>query len=348
MDIQTVDAQALYTKTIVDFYRERIDPTNFLMSFFPSIETSGLEVSIEVQRGFEKIAVDVRRGTDGNLNEFNVSTEKLFKPPYWREYFNSTNLQLYDRLYGATSIDDAVFSEFINDVAEKYQTLRNKILRSQELLCSQVLQTGVITIASDLNIDFKRKAASLVDPGAGTYFDSANSDPFVLFENGANFLRKVGKSRGGTINAILGDDAMRALLNNTKFNARQNLFHLQLDSVTGPQRQAVGSVLHGYITAGSYTFYLWTYPEFYDDASGTSTPYVDPKKVILLPQQPRFKFAYGAVPQLIAPNSPPVRGAFILSDYIDQKLKSHEYHIESAGMPVPTAIDQIYTFKAVS
>src|SRR5437016_1331533 len=98
--IQVSDAQGLFTSRLIAVYRERPKVMNFLRSFFPSEIGTSLEVSIQVQRGKEKVAVDVMRGDDGNRNQWTRSTEKMFIPPYFREKFDATKLQLYDRLYG--------------------------------------------------------------------------------------------------------------------------------------------------------------------------------------------------------------------------------------------------------
>lgn len=346
--IATSDAQGLFTKAMVAAYKERIKPTNFLRSLFPDRVKSTLELSIQVQRGKEKIAVDVTRGTDGNRNQWTRSTEKIFVPPYFREYFDSTQLALYDRLYGATEIDDRVFADFINDVVDHQLELQEKIERRYELNCAQVLLDGIVQLQQGINIDFKRQAGSLVDEGAGQYF-ADNIDVFAKFEAAGNWMRQKGKSGDAIFNAILGSTAMTNLLANTKFTARQNLFNMALDQVQGPVRDSnAGTAFHGIITAGPYKFQLWTYPQFYDDATGTSTSYIDPKKVVCIPSKPNFVFGFGAVPQLIKPGVPPQVGSFIFSDYIDEKKKTHEYHVESAGVPIPVAVDQIYTFKAVA
>lgn len=343
MNIQTTDAQGLFTKTLVDKYMQKSMPTSFLRSFFPEKVTSGLMVSIEVERDTEKVAVDVTRGTNGNRNEFSRSTEKMIIPPYFKEYFDLTQLQMYDRLYGATEISDALFADYINSAVEKTQALQSKIERAQELHCAQVLTTGIV-IANNYTIDYKRKAASMVD--SGTYLSGA-ADPFALFTAGGDFLRKVGKCGGGVFNAILGSTAQQDLFNNTAFKARQNLFNMQLDQVTPPQKNSIGGVYHGTITAGSYRVHLWTYPQYYD-LSGTSTPYIDPKKVIMVPENPHFVYAYAAVPQLLTPGVPPAVGKYMVSQYDDLRNKTREVEMESAGVPVPTAVDQIYTFKGVA
>lgn len=347
MNISTTDAQGLYTKALIATYKERSLPTGFLRSFFPTVESATLEISIEVQRGVEKVAVDVTRGTDGNRNKFEKSTEKIIVPPYYREWFDATSLQLYDRLYGATEINDAIFAQYINDVADKIMDLQAKIERAYEVQCSQVLQTGIVTLVNATSIDFKRKAASLVDPGAGNYFAN-NIDPFAQFEAGCIFLRQVGKAMGGTFNAILGSQALTDLLANTKFTARQNLFNMALDMVAAPQRNSVGATLHGVITAGSYKVNLWSYPQYYDNTAGVSTPYIDPGLVTLLPETPKFHMAFAACPQLITPNTPPKKGAFIFSQSPDTRSRSMITEVESAGVAVPVGIDQIYTFRAVA
>ncbi len=349
MNISTTDAQGLYTKALVDVYKERPVPTSFLRSFFPNSVQATLELSIEVQRGFEKIAVDVVRGTDGNRNTWSRSTEKIFIPPYFREYLDMTQLQLYDRLYGATSINDAVFAQLINDTADKVVQLREKIERSYELQCAQVFVDGIIQLTAGIDIDYKRKATSLVDLNAAGGYWATNNDVFAQIQTACTWLRQFGKTQGHDFNMILGETAIRDLYANTKFLARQNLFNMQLDNVLPPQKNAIGGVYHGTLTAGPYRVNVWSYPEYYNDpTSGTMTPYINAKKGFIIPVKPNFKFGFAAVPQLIEPGQMPATGEFIISEFTDLKAKTREFHIESAGLAIPTAVDQIYTFQAVA
>lgn len=346
MQINTTDAQALFTKKIVDVYAERPKPTSFLRSFAKVVESPTKEVSIEVQRGTEKVSVDVVRGTDGIRNQTALSSEKIFIPPYHREYFDITQLQLYDRLFGATTIDDSMFAMLINSIADQTMLLQNKIERAIELQIATVFTNGTLNIESGTDINFKRKSTSIVDLGSGQYFTSA-IDPFAKIEAGCTFIRTKGKAQGGTYNAIFGTQAWAAFLANSDFQSRQNLVNMSLDSVNPPQRNAIGGVYHGQITCGSYKVNCWTYPEYYDTATASNIAYIPETKVILLPENPKFVMNYAAVPQLINPGVAPKVGAFIVSDYIDQKAKTHEVHVESAPLFVPTAIDQIYTMKVV-
>lgn len=351
--INTTDARQLYTQTLLDVYTQMLAPTSFLRSFFPDDVTPSLELSIEVERLAEKIAVDVVRGTEGNRNDFSRSTQKLFIPPYYREYFDKTKLQLYDYLYSAQSISDGIFLRFIQNVADKMMFIRQLIERAYEKQCADVLTTGIVSLNHGTNIDFKRRAASLVDLGGGNYW--ANSvDPFEDLQAACTFIRQVGKTGGNVFNAIIGDDAIADLYQNTIFKERQNLFNMSLDRVAPPQRNAAGGVYHGEVTAGPYRVRLWSYPEYYDSATpstgtpNTSVAYLDPKKVVVIPETPRFKLGFAAVPQVIDGAQVPQTGNFIFGEYVEPRSKEIIVDCESAGVAIPVAVDTIYTFKAVA
>lgn len=345
--ITTQDAQGQYTKILMDVYREKISPTGFLRSFFPEKEERTKLLSIEVERGTEKIAVDVERGTEGNRNTYSLRTEKIFKPPYYREYVDATELDSYDRLFGSSSIDEGVFTMFLEDISAKVIGLREKIDRSYERQCAQVLETGIVTLERGVNINFKRKSDSLVDLSATPWTNDANN-PYTHLETGATFLRQKGKSQGGVFNLICGSEALNAFLNNAIVKARADVRNFFLDLVRAPQRNSTGAALHGEITAGSYNIRLWTYPEFYDAADGTSTPYVNAKKVIMIPEVPRFRLGFAAVPQLPTLGQGVIPGKFLYGDYIDERNHKHIFDVRSAGVAIPIAVDQIWTAQVVA
>lgn len=353
--IAVTDGRALFTKTLIDVYQQRLKPTSFLRSFFPVDLSPTKEVSIEVERQGEFVAVDIFRGTEGNRNSWSLSTEKIFVPPLYKEYFDATQLDLYDRVLGSQgNAQVPLFAALMNKVADRIGTLQDKIERAFEYQCAQVLQTGQITMFAGSTIDYKRKATSIVDlnVGSGGGYFAANSDVFKQFQNGCDFLRTVGKSGDAVFNAIFGATALADFLANTKFTARQNLFNMALDAVAAPTRNATGAAYHGTITAGGYKVQLWSYPQFYDTlVSGvlTSNNYIDPKNVILIPTAPRFKLGHAAVPQLIGqPGEMPSQGEYVVSEFLDTRNKSHDYIIESAAVAIPVAVDQIYTMKAVA
>src|SRR5689334_17814326 len=147
--ISSTDARALFTKTLIDVYQERIKPTGFLRTFFPAKESMSKNVAIEVERMGEKVAVDVVRGSDGNRNTFSRSTEKIFTPPLYKEYFDATELDLYDRVLGSqgnSNVDAKLFAALLDSVSDRLGSLQDKMERAQELQCANVLETGVVTL----------------------------------------------------------------------------------------------------------------------------------------------------------------------------------------------------------
>jgi hypothetical protein len=345
--IAAIEARGLFTKMLIDIFRETPAPTSFLRSFFTVKESATKYISIEVERGTERVASDVLRGSDGNRNIFPKSTERVYEPPYYREYFNATELEVYDRMFGRSEVDELDFQTFLEEVARKLIILTNKIRRRYELQCAQALQDGVVTLISGDNISFDRKAASLVDYSANPWTNDANS-PYADLEKGCTFLRTVGKCQGGIFNAILGSEALGAFTGNAKVLARGPMSNVNFDSLRAPQRDSVGGNLHGMVTAGSYQVRIWSYPEFYENDNGISVPYIDPKKIIMLPEAARFTLAFAAAPQLITVKNPKViKGAFVYNDYIDEKSSSHEYDVKSAGVAILTAVDQAFTAKVI-
>ena len=54
------------------------------------------------------------------------------------------------------------------------------------------------------------------------------------------------------------------------------------------------------------------------------------------------------VPQLPQVGGKVKTGKIIFRDWIDEKNSTHEFHVESAGLPIPEAVDQIYTLQAIA
>ena len=354
--IATTDARGLFTKMLGDVYKERPKVYGFLRSFFETKEGASKNVAIQVQRGSEYIAVDVERGTEGNRNTFGSSSEKIWTPPYYREWMDATDLDFYDQLFGTATgeVDDEQFAEWLDRMGDHVMMMRDKIERSYELQCAQALEDGIVQLVNGDNIDFKRKAGSLVDL-SGTPWSGAN-DPIPMIEAGCTFLRQQGKMTGGEVNMIMGDDVANALLSNSDFKDRANLRRVSLVDISMPQVNAEGGVHKGIIAAGSYTVHLWSYPEYYDTKAASNIPYIDPKKIILIPRKPRFKLMFGAVPMVKRDKARAempeyisnVRSSYVIGNRLDDRGDKHIFDVKSAGIAVPVAVDQIYTAQVLA
>lgn len=352
-NIAVQDARGLYTKSLIAVYAQRRKPSSFFTSLYKKVISDTLELSIEVQRGQQLIAVDVARGTEGNRNTFNYSTEKVFIPPYFKEFFNITDIDLYDRLYLGADVSPEVVARFIRTAAQKMDILKDKIDRAVEKMCADALLTGIITTKNGDNINFGRKAASLLDGGSTTYFTDGSLDVFSQFEADAQFIRDNGLVTDVVFNVILGSQALHDLLNNTSYQNRQKLFQQKLDNVMPPEfNELTGFNYHGQITIGKYRANLLTVVDTYKDRdSGTITPFMDTKKYIMVPMNTDYVLGYGANPQLItdpAPGIGIVKGEYIMYDFVDPQLLSHTFNIQSSPLPIPVAIDTAVTRKVVA
>lgn len=352
MNIPSIQARPLFTQMVIAVYRERLKAPSFLRSFFINDETVTKLISIEVQRGFENVAVDVYRNSEGNRNTFGKSTEKTFEPPYYHETVELTSLDLYEMLFLMPSVSDEIFSAFVSMVADKMIIITDKVERAYELQCSQVLEDGIVQLKSGDNINYLRKAASLVDALASStgYWTTGGVDPNTILEMGAKFIRTEGMSDGGILNVIMGSLALSALFNNDVVKERKSYIKdFALDRIVPAQRDARGASLHGEISAGSYNLRIWSYPQVYKHpVTGVITDYVNPKKIIIVPEVPNFKLVFAAVPQLLDEGQSPKKGAYLVQEFKDPKKASHEVDLRSAGLAVPVAVDQIFTAQVVA
>jgi hypothetical protein len=357
MAIPTQQARELFTKAYMASYKERVPVAAFLMSFFSIMTFATKSVSIEVQRGTERIAVDVIRGTEGNRNSFSKSSEKEFIPPFYNEYFDATSLDRYDRVFGSTFSDvPATIGYLASDVTDKTLMLRDKIERAKELQCAQVFDTGVVTLLNGDNIDFKRKATSLVDlTGAGGYWTTTTTDVEAQLVAAAEFIRRTGKNGTPEFNLVMSGSSWLLLKKTDYFKNTAAYNQVKLMDIRMPQTTSFGAGYHGQINAGAYTFNIWTYDEVYEaSGSGTVTRYWNDKKAFVTPVNgTKFNLAHAGVPAILADTRNAEYSQYIaniatdyyLNNYIDPKRKAHIFEIYSAPLAVPVTVDMIYTMQ---
>lgn len=357
MPISLSEARGVFTRALVARWNElsELAPKNFLGSFFGKATTTSKEVSIEVMRGTEKVASDVLRGTQGNRNTFSKSSEKLFIPPFYNEWFDVTELNHYDLLFGdaASAPSGAVITGMIEQALDKLNILKYKIERAYELQRAQVLTSGIVELKSGDNIDFKRKAASMVAKSAGAYWTVNTVDPREDLQAGAEFLRNTGKAGTGEFNVVMGAKALAAFLKNP-FIVNSLVKDVKLIDLQLPQTNAMGGSFHGRVSCGPYIVNVWSYPETYENAEGVSVPYIDVNHIVMLPVSgTRFTMSFAGIPAIIrdARNAEfpeyirQMEADYFINNYIDPFGKKHVFEILSAGLAVPVSVDRIYSSK---
>lgn len=359
-NIPTVQGHPVFTQALQAKWDEflTLKPTGFLRSFFKTRKTSAKLISVAVRRGTEKIAVDVLRGTEGNRNELRKHSLKEFLPPYFKEYFDATDIDHYDVVFERlpeVGKSTGLIAEAARSALNQVEILKAKIDRAYELQAAQVLQTGIVTLENGDNIDYKRKAGSIEAKTAPGYWTVDTVDPLVDLANGAKWIKENGRTAASEFIVIMGADVLSAYLANPHVQNQANLRRIDRTKIGMPTDMGEGAIFHGQDAGGDYRFNIWTYPQYYDAAGGTRTPYVDANKMIMIPVSgTEFIFSFAGVPYLVPTNNPQMpmiiqrfEGDYLLYSTVDDRADKHEFGVKSAGLAVPVSVDQIYTLRPV-
>lgn len=343
------------TKRVIASFSDASAPKMGLSGFFPTVTTSDRQVSIEVERNRQLVAVDVQRGSDANMNTFNGYSDKIYEPPMYLEGFDFSSLDRYRVTFGNTNtptLSDAF--NMIEQSGKKLMTLRAKIERAIEKQRSEALQTGVVELKNGDNVNYNRKAESLkVLSGTSVWNDPA-STPLTDLEDGCKFLREEGLSSGNVINVIFGRDAFREFMNNSQIKEKAEIRRIDRLSLGFPQLNNVsGLSYHGQVSVYDFIINIWTYSDFYELTSGDKKSYIDENKVVMIAEDFEARTSFAGVPAIMRDKSnaeypefiQQVEAEFYINNYVDPTKKAHMFDIGSAPLAVPVSIDRVYTIQ---
>jgi len=343
------------TARIVDRFSDDSAPQLGLAAWFPSFTTSDKMVGIEVERNRQLVAVDVKRNTGGNINSFSNYTEKLYVPPYFEEIFDFSSVEYYNVTFGSTNNPNQsqAFS-MIAETTRRLTTLKYKIQRAIEKMRSEALQTGIVTLINGDNVDFKRKANSIVAKTGTAVWSNALGKPLDDIAAGIKFIRQEGKSASRSFDLIMGEAAFASFMNNEQVKAAADFRRINILEI-GTTRfdNTTGLNFHGRISTKNGNVDLWTYDDFYELDNGNYAEYIASKNVVLLPRDFRATTSYAGVPAIKRDMSnaeypeyiSQVEAEFYMNNYVDPKKKAHWFEICSAPLPVPVSIDRVYTMQ---
>lgn len=356
-----LEAIPLFTQTMVEFFDEQTPPPSFLMSFFRNKFTDSKNVSTITRRSTEFLAQDRLRGTEGGRNQFSNKTHKIFTPPYYREYFDMTEIDVYDLMMSGRPFDEFELNVFTEEMISRIQKLQNLIMRSYEFQAAQVFRNGTIAVNAGDDFNFERRANSMVNlSSVNGYWTQANSTPLQDLEDAGTYMRNVGKVIGmNEFILVLPQGGFELLMDNQDVKDRFDNRRADLGMVDEPQMNAAGGTFHGMLSAGSYRFQIWSYTEIYEqrnpDGTITQEYYLPTNTAFVIPQNRSSEFcmSHAKVPQLpgnqmAMQGFPQIgrtvdNGRMYISDYVDPRASQHILDIKSAGLAIPVAVDKIYT-----
>ena len=353
--ISTASARGQFKKRVIGLFRQMAQPTLFFKSFFRTETSEALELSLEVERSGRPTAVDILRGTDGHITRSDKSTEKIYIPPYFDYAYNLQALDGYDRLVGESNeITTAQWMRLVEKTAEKVGKNVDRINRRYELMSAQAFLTGIVSMKNGDDIDFKRKAESLVAYNAAHGWDQNAINPGLILQQGAEFLIKVGLVSPGTeFNVVCGKAAWNKFRDNETRQKEGDIKDQKFQDLISPVPFGNGAVLLGRYSYGNYNFRLWGYDGYYDDPdnNNVTTAYMDSNKIIMLPDTVDFVFGYGGVPAMISVEGSRIpttmEGEFVPYEYTDEAKAAAFFGIRSAGMPILSFVDRVFTATVV-
>lgn len=363
MAISIQDHSSMLTKKVVGAFEESIPVRTGFAGWFPEETTPTLEVDVEVQRDNDLIAVDVVRFTEGNKNKSSKVSEHKYIPPYFKEDYDFQRDQVYmTSIALGSGMDNPNINRILAmNALKQVSKNRDKVIRAIRKQQADVLQTGIVALENGDNINYRRKATSMVNVSTGGNYWSvaASATPLTDIRKGMDFLRNVGNSGGSSVNVVMRSAAFEALLATTQVKEQGTnvIQQIQRINIGMPQFEGTSGFAHqGIVAAGDFTVHLWTYNEKYTDANGATQYYLAENTVVMIPDDFQGKTVFGGLPTMNKTNIGGVTTAvpgiveanYLIRSYSDEKTMSSTIELTSAPLVVPFTIDKIYTMQVLA
>lgn len=296
-------------KMISAYFADRV-PTGFLAGFFPATAESfynGESVEVDIVRGSESVAVPIPDLNAGSRrNKADIFTNKEFKPPIYSEEGAINGFTLMKREPGRDPFQDPDYqANGIIRAFSLFRQMESKIRRAIELQAAQILQTGAISLVDSTgavvwSMDFSPKGTHLAN--AATTWGQAGYDPIQDLIDLCDIVREDGMAEVDTL--IFGSAAWESALDNDKLVKRLETRRYELGTIAPTPPRGDGGKYMGTLELGAYRVDCWTYNGLYvHPQTSAKTRYVDPAKVIAMASTGRKISTFGAIPQIVAPES---------------------------------------------
>lgn len=363
------------TSHLIEAYMEEAPAPRFLSGFFQSPRQNfhnSEKVELDIIRDDEDVAVVVTSmSASGHLNEETLWSNKAFTPPVFKEEAVLDGFKLITRNPGENPYVSPDYQA--NGIQRAFRVFRKmdlKLLRARELMASQVLQTGTLTLNDadgnlKYSLDFGMKGTHIVASSPTWSASLSTKDPLTQIEALARIVRRDGKKSPDHL--IFGYTAWQNFIYNTFVQSLYDnrridvggLGTVSMDrAVAAPSVRGEGANFEGLLTINGYSFDLWTYEgEYKDPATDTLTPYVTATNVIMKSYQSRLDMSYGNFPLPVPPEARALpfmpgrmnseaRGLDVITNaYIANDNTGVVVGAYSRPLTIPTAIDTLGVIK---
>jgi hypothetical protein len=355
------------TIQMIDMYLEEASAPMFLSGFFrspPENFHTTQDVEMDIQRDDETVAIVIQDlSLPPNKNESTLYTNKRFTPPIYDEEGAVTAFDMILRQPGQNPFASPSYAaNAVRQAFGVYRKCENKIRRAVELMASQVLQTGQLTLINAAGVgvyalNFQPKATHLANAAVTWAESGATGNPLADLTALADVVRRDGKHQPNRL--IFGASAFQRFLANVDVQKRIDNRRAELIQVA-PVARGQGATFQGWVWIGHYRFEMWTYDGFYrHPQTGVATPFIVTTNVIMMSEGGRLDLTFGALPMIMPPD--PRLAAFLPPRISSQGrgldmttnawvTPDNKRVMVSAGtrpLTIPTAIDTFATISAI-
>lgn len=264
-------------------------------------------IEFDIEREGEDVApvlTDIKDGyTKFALDEF---TNKEFKAPVIKELFDINAFDMMKRQLGQITFTDPNFRA--NAMTQFMRHMRfggKRQRRTMELMASQVLQTGSVTLKDDkgadsYTIDFKPKATHF-PTFATAWSDFVNSDPIADLTSLCTVINTDGQSMPK--DALFGQGSWDALVRNETVQKLLDNRRMVLGGIA-PREVTGGLRYMGYLELVGFRLDMYVYTgEYKDVKAATNSRYLEDDSVVVIAEGYRFDATFGAIPLIVPPEA---------------------------------------------
>jgi len=253
-------------------------------------------------------------------------TTNTFKFPTIKEHtFTTANQIINDRLPGEHVYEDRSPAERSQiKLANDQAMLSNRADRAEELQCSQLLQTGIITAVnadeSITTIDFGLLASHQLTLTGTAAWDNAASNPIRNILTG---FEKVKDDSGRlVVDVIMGSDAASEFIENASVQGLLDIRRIEMGEIN-PRELSLQGVRY-IATLKRPTVDIWEYTELFDSpTSSAQVPYIDRKKVVMIGSGAIFRQHYGPIHDMELIDGVDTAETFLVRRFFDSEFKKN-------------------------
>lgn len=297
---------AITTINMIAAYLSVASPTLFLSGLFQSPPRNfhtQEDVEIDVTRSGEPVSIVLEDLSTGyRMNATDIYTNKRFKPPIHKEAVEINAFDLINRMPGDTPFQQPDFrANVITRIFDGIVKVDSKIKRAMELMASQVLQSGVITLIDDTGatkyaLDYQPKATHF--PTAAIAWDAGATATIAA---DIDALAEINRNDGlmDSDQLLMGSSTYEAFANDPDIRARLETRRMVMGQIEPMVMRGNGGRFRGWIEIGNYHYEIWTYGGRYEHIqTGVSTQFLQPDRCVVRASGGRMDMTFGNIPNI--------------------------------------------------